>query len=515
MAGATLIDGSGKYLIPGLTDAHVHFFQSGGIYTRPDGLDLQKFKPYEQEIKWVHDNMEDFLRRYLQQGITSVVDVGATYHFLKQREKFVDKNFAPTIYMSGPLLTSEEPAVFKNLKSDEPFKLFHSIAEARKMVQEQLPYHPDFIKIWYIVNPDSVAESAKKYLPIVKAIIEESHKNHLKVAIHATERITAQLAVENGCDYLVHSVEDQIIPKDFIQLLKTKHVVICPTMIVAKGYDLTMGQNWKYGTYELRYANPIQVGSLEDAKHISDTAYLNKLKKWMNSSSYQSYTKQTDSIRRVNLKNLANAGVTIVAGTDAGNIGTQHATSLLPELKAMKAAGLTNWQILQSATVANSKLFNKNMGEIKIGNMANLVLLNASPIDNLDNLTQISFVVNKGHLIRPDTLIKETPLALVQRQLNGYNAKNIDAFLEPYAEDVEIYDFPNQLIFKGKLAMQKDYEGMFKTLPNLHCELKNRIIQGNIIIDQESVSGMGDTKLEATAIYHIEKNKIKKVYFIQ
>ncbi|GEO08279.1 hypothetical protein SAE01_07750 [Segetibacter aerophilus] len=105
-ADAKIIEGVGKYLIPGLTDAHVHFFQSGGLYTRPDGLDLRKYSSYEKEMDWVHSNMEDLLRRYMQMGITSVIDVGATYSFLKQRDSFVNKNYSPTIYMTGPLLTS-------------------------------------------------------------------------------------------------------------------------------------------------------------------------------------------------------------------------------------------------------------------------------------------------------------------------------------------------------------------------------------------------------------------------
>jgi imidazolonepropionase-like amidohydrolase len=63
-AGAQVIDGTGRYLMPGLVDAHVHFFQSGGIYTRPDAIDLRKEKPHEEEIRWTHQNMEAFLRRY-------------------------------------------------------------------------------------------------------------------------------------------------------------------------------------------------------------------------------------------------------------------------------------------------------------------------------------------------------------------------------------------------------------------------------------------------------------------
>ena len=63
---ATIIDGTDKYLIPGLIDAHIHFFQNGGLYTRPDAIDLRKFKNYEKDIAYAKTDMETKLRRYLQ-----------------------------------------------------------------------------------------------------------------------------------------------------------------------------------------------------------------------------------------------------------------------------------------------------------------------------------------------------------------------------------------------------------------------------------------------------------------
>jgi hypothetical protein len=77
-----------------------------------------------------------------------------------------------------------------------------------------------------------------------------------------------------------------------------------------------------------------------------------------------------------------------------------------------------------------------------------------------------------------------------------------------------LYDYPSTLLGKGKDSMRKNYSQMFDNTPNLHCELKGRIVQGNVVIDKEHVR-VGDQFLAATAIYHIENGKIQKVYFIK
>jgi imidazolonepropionase-like amidohydrolase len=517
-ANTVIIDGKGKYLLPGMTDAHIHFFQNGGLYARPDAIDLRKVMPYDKEIELSHKTMEDKLHRYLQNGITNVIDVGATNNFLKQRERFKSADYAPSIYMTGPLLTTYEPKPFENLKNDEPFSLVKTIDEGIKMVEQQLPYHPDFIKIWYIAGADGlgIEASARKNLPIVKAIIEEAHKNNLKIAVHATERITAQLAVENGADFLVHSVDDEIIKDDFIQLLKKNQTILCPTLVVHDGYINTLGQKNNFSNYELLKTDPYQLGSLLDLKHLSDTVLVNRYKKRFNSVEQIAQAKKTNDIAVENLKKLSDAGVLIATGTDAGNIGTLHASSYLAELKAMQKAGMSNWQIIQASTINGAKILSKEneFGTIGIGKKANLILLDENPVDNLDNITKINKVINRGVVFNPNELIKETPTALAQRQLNAYNCRNIEAFLEPYAEDVEIYTYPDKLQSKGKEDMRKSYAQMFDNTPTLHCELLGRIVQGNIVIDKERVK-FGNGMIEAVAIYHIENNKIKKVYFIQ
>jgi imidazolonepropionase-like amidohydrolase len=513
-----VIDGTGKYLFPGLTDAHIHFFQNGGLYTRPDIIDLRGTMPFAKEIELSHQTMEDKLRRYLQNGITNLIDVGSTYNFLKQKDLFKNAEYAPSIFMSGPLLTTYEPKVFENLNDDEPFNMVKTVEDGQKMVQQQLRFHPDFIKIWYIAGADglSIEASARKNLPIIKAIIEEAHKHNLKVAVHATQRVTAQFAVENGCDFLVHSIDDEIVKDDFVQLLKKNKTILCPTLIVHNGYFNTFGQKLELSYHEFINANPYQLGSLLDLKHLSDTLLINRLKKLSNSEEKTASLIKTSAIKYSNLKKLSNAGVIIVTGTDAGNIGTLHASSYLTELMAMQKSGMNNWQIIQASTINGAKLLNKEQffGTVSVGKKANLILLNANPIDKIENITNIYRVINKGVVFNPESLIEETPEALAQRQLNAYNLRNIDAFLEPYADSVEVYFFPDKLLYKGKDEMRKKYVTLFESTPNLHCELVNRIVHGDVVIDKEQVQFVDKIK-EAVAVYKIENKKIKKVYFIK
>lgn len=515
---ATIIEGTGKYLLPGMTDAHIHFFQNGGLYTRPDAIDLRKLRPYDQEIDYSLQNKEKVLLRYLQNGITNVIDVGSTVHFLQERKRFAERNDVPSIYMTGPLLTTYEPMVYQDLGDDEPFSLVKSVEEGIQMVKEQLPHQPDFIKIWYIVGADglSVEASARNNLPIVKAVIEEAHKNGLKVAVHATQRITAQLAVESGCDLLVHSVEDEVLQADFVKLMKQNKTMLCPTMIVHSGYINTFGQKLALSNHELRMADPFQLGTLLDLKHLQDTLLVDLYKTQANSTASVQRLQKADSIRMTNLKILADAGVLIATGTDAGNIGTLHASSYLAELQAMHASGMSNWQILEASTINGAKVLDREneFGSVKVGKKANLVLLNANPVEDIDHVTEIITVINNGIFYKPNEILKDTPSDLAQRQLNAYNLRNIEAFLEPYDEEVEIYLYPDKFQYKGKETMRKSYAQMFDNTPNLHCELKGRIAQGNIVIDQERVQ-FGSRILEAVAIYHVENGKIKKVYFIQ
>lgn len=508
-ATATIIDATGKFIAPGLVDGHIHFFQSGGLYTRPDGMNLSAITPYEKDQQWIKDNRADIMNRYLACGITTVVDVGGPMSNYEVRAEAEKTATFPNAWVTGPLISTYQPS---NLdKKDPPIIKVTNEEGARDLVKKQLPLRPDFIKIWYIVLPGQKAIST---LPIVKAAIDESHANGLKVAVHATEFETAKLAVENGADILVHSVDDRILNDTLLDLLKTHKTVYIPTLLVAQNYNRSFSQQFSYSAYDLKFANPFMLGNLMDFQHLDKKKVPFDYKKMKSRFPVPSIE---DSTMLTNLKLAQDKGVLIVAGTDAGNIGTHHASSFYDELLAMKSAGLSNLALLQSATINAAKGFGKDAlyGSVEKGKIADLLLLDKNPLEDITALSSITTIYHRGVAMSTDTLIPFSPELLVQKQLNAYNLHDIEAFLDTYADDVELFDFPNKPIGKGKEQMRKEYGAMFKQVPTLHCQVTERIVQGNIIIDHESVTGFGNTPLKAIAIYEIEKGKIRKVYFKQ
>lgn len=508
-ANATLIDGSGKYLMPGMTDAHIHFFQSGGLYTRPDGVNLNAIYPYEKDQQWVKDNLYNQMARYLACGITTVIDVGGPMSNYQIRDSVNARYTAPQAWVTGPLVSTALPP---NLdKKDPPIVKVNNAEEARELVRKQLPFKPDFIKIWYIVLPGQKAEAT---LPIIKAAIDETHANGLKITVHATQYETAKLAVGAGADILVHSVDDKVLDNELLQLMKTKGTVYIPTLLVAQNYNRTFTQQFNFTAHDFQYADPFMLGSLMDLQHIekgkSPIDY-KRLRPRMH------VPDKEDSTMLTNIKLAQDAGVLVVTGTDAGNIGTHHASSYYAELLAMKQAGLSNTAIIRAATINAAKGFgkDKDYGSVEKGKIADLLLLEKDPLQDLTVLSNIHTVIHRGVPMQPQQLLPVSPAILAQQQLNAYNARDIEGFLAPYSDSVRIYMFPNQLIAQGKSAMRQQYAGMFEQVKELHCQLVSRMVEGDTVIDQENVTGFGDKPLKAIAIYKIRNNKIAEVYFMQ
>ncbi len=109
-----------------------------------------------------------------------------------------------------------------------------------------------------------------------------------------------------------------------------------------------------------------------------------------------------------------------------------------------------------------------------------------------------------------------SPEEIVQKQLEAYNAKDLDAFLALYSNNVKAFNFPDKEIFSGIKSMRAGYEAFFKENPNLLCVVLQRMILNNTVIDHENITGLANGKeINTIAIFKIENGKINRIYFIR
>lgn len=107
------------------------------------------------------------------------------------------------------------------------------------------------------------------------------------------------------------------------------------------------------------------------------------------------------------------------------------------------------------------------------------------------------------------------PAAFAQRQLDAYNARDLERFVREYTDDVVVFRLPaTEPILVGKGALAEHYRRNRFNLPGLHAEVVNRMVFGNKVIDQERVVGVQDTPMEVAAIYEVTPAGISKVWFV-
>ncbi|MFD2513492.1 nuclear transport factor 2 family protein [Pontibacter locisalis] len=105
--------------------------------------------------------------------------------------------------------------------------------------------------------------------------------------------------------------------------------------------------------------------------------------------------------------------------------------------------------------------------------------------------------------------------APVKLQLEGYNNRDIDTFVQAFSDSVKVYRQPGVLTYQGKEELRKRYGAMFAATPDLHCEVVNRIIAGDVVIDHEKVQRVKDKpRTDAIAVYRVKDGKIVEVTFI-
>jgi len=505
-ASAYRIDARHTYTIPGLCDGHIHFFQSGGLYTRPDVIDLRAVRPYTDELAWIKRNLHDTFARYLRAGITSVVDVGGPFFNYDVRAEAQRTEVAPRVLVAGPLLSSVEREILNPL-GDPPIVKIDTLEAATALIDRQLARQTDFVKFWWVVLPDHPANA---FEPLARAAIEYAHGKGARVVIHAIELETARLAVESGADILAHSVFDTDVDDAFLELLRARKVIYTPTLIVLGNYGYTLHERPNLSQHDLRFANPEIVGTLFGLQDVEQT-----LPPQLLAAVRSRRIPEPPHAAMRNLKRVQDAGIRIAAGTDAGNIGTQHASSLYDEFVAMVESGLSPRDVLKTATLGGAALVNRSadLGTIAQGKLADLVILNADPLVDIRAVAAVRQVVKDGHVYSPHAILQESAADIVQRQVNAYNFHDAQVFGETYAAGARVRR-DGKTIATSRQEISAIYAKRFAQNPGLHVEIISREFHGSTIVDREHVTGLGEQPLDATITYVVKDGLIAEAEIV-
>jgi imidazolonepropionase-like amidohydrolase len=397
--GAKIIDARGKWVVPGLVDSHVHFFQSGNLYTRPDAADFNAVLPYAQEVARNKARLDATFKVWLASGVTGVADVGGPFWNFDVRDRAAETAAAPRMAVAGPLISMiDRPQLDLG---DPPIIKVTSPDESRTLVARELARDPDFIKVWFIhqEGDDLAAQEA-----IVKAAGDAAHAAGKRLAVHATELVVAKAALRAGADLLVHSVFDAPVDEEFIALMKKNRAVYCPTLFVMGGYLLALGNRWKATDVEASRADPEILAAMDDLNEMPPDKIPEGVAKLIASKRVP----EPPKIAMENLKRLQAAGVPVAMGTDAGNIGTLHGPSIHREMKMMVESGLTPLEVLRSATVGGAWVLGLegDAGEIEAGRLADLVILDADPLTDIGNLAKVHRTIKGGVVYDPEALME-------------------------------------------------------------------------------------------------------------
>jgi len=396
--GAKIIDGRGKFVIPGLVDSHVHFFQSGNLYTRPDAADFNAVVPYAQEVARNKARLDATFKIWLANGVTGVADVGGPFWNYDVRDRAVATAAAPRMVVAGPLISMiADPPLDLD---DPPIIRIGSPEEARALAERELKRNPDFIKVWFIHQE---GDDLAKQEAIVKAAGDAAHAAGKRLAVHATELLVAKAALRAGADILVHSVFDEPVDDEFIALLKERHALYCPTLFVWTSYELVLSGQWKATPEEERSADP-EILAAMDVNKIPADKRPERVAKFI----AERKPIEPPKVAMANLKRVQDAGIPVVMGTDAGNIGTLHGPSIYREMRLMAESGLTPLEVLRSATwnAAKTMGLEGKTGEVQEGMLADLVILDADPLADVMNLSHVYRTIKGGVVYDPKELLE-------------------------------------------------------------------------------------------------------------
>jgi imidazolonepropionase-like amidohydrolase len=351
--GSTIIDLTGKFIVPGIINAHGH----------------------------VDANRDSQLRQYALYGITTTTNMGfdpddiAAFKAEQRRGNLRGARILTVKYrfMSEPFKPGSE---------------YKTPDEARAKVDEIVAKGADFVKVWI----DSQNGKLVKLSPEFCAAVMDQARKHGKITMaHVYEYADAKMIVDKGVNVLAHNVRDQEIDADFVATLKRRNVSVTSTLAREEGMFV-------YGEAPAWIDDPFFRKGLSAER----LAILKTRKREEQAKDPElARNKRAFEIDKINLKKLSDAGVRVALGTDSGGAADRFFIQGFFEhrqMELMVQAGLTPMQVIQafSKNAAETLGIDKEFGALAKDKAADLLVLEKNPLENITHMRTIQAVYLGG-----------------------------------------------------------------------------------------------------------------------
>jgi imidazolonepropionase-like amidohydrolase len=451
-SGAQTIDATAKFLIPGLWDMHVH--------------------PHGQQD----------LSLFIANGITGIrIMWGAPEDFASRKERDAGRLLAPHMYIASPLIDGPKPFWPGSIS-------VHSEAEARAVVDKSKSMGADFIKVYSFLPREeflAIADEAKKqnisfagHVPMSVSAQEASNAGmksieHLTGVVQACSPLSADLNKASEADLEEHNISNNhVFEGPRIHTMHEQMFATCDPEKATNLFDVfKRNGTWQTPTLTLWR----MFSSIDDPAFTNNPALkfvpIRERQGWVSTTRSQQSLAENTTLSKSDFQKdlqlvgaMQKADVGILAGTDTGNPYCIPGFALHDELQLLVQAGLTPLQALQAATTNPARFIanETDFGTIKVGKLANLVLLDANPLDNIANTTKIRAVILDGRLLDRAALdaMLANAAALANRkpigdvlfatiQKDGIHAA-VDQYHQLAATQHDGYDFSeNELVSLG------------------------------------------------------------------
>lgn len=332
-AGATRVDAKGKTVMPTLINTHEHLSQT------KEGIDTD-------------------MKRRAYFGVSASMSLGVDNTEPPYQYRAAQPAASPRYFLAGRGITMPEPG-----RGGEAYWIT-SAAEGVKAVGEQAAKKVDIIKIWV----DDRDEKYKKLTPdLYGPIIAEAHKHKLRVTAHIYDLADAKGLLRADVDAFAHGVRDADVDDEFMGLLKQKpNFVLNPNM---GGRGAVADVSWLKAALPAAEYAKVEAGNVANPQAAA-----------------------LHAIQARNLKKMSDAGTTIVMGTDGNTPYAPHF-----EMEDMVLAGVSPMKVLVSATGDAAKFLRiPDAGTLAVGKTADILVLDANPLDDIKNTRKINAVYLKG-----------------------------------------------------------------------------------------------------------------------